>query len=62
MPAIVVHEEPPFVELSQLTIVPLYPDKVTVPELVVAQTEVLPDTEPATGIVLTVIIEGDEYA
>ena len=53
---------PPFVEDSQRTIVPILPDKVSVPLLLAAQTETLEERVPGTVAGSTVIDAGLAFA
>ncbi len=53
---------PPSVEDSQRTMVPLFPDKVSVPLLLAAQTEILEESVPGIVVGSTVIDAGLAFA
>ena len=57
-----VHVEPPSVEDSHLTIVPVFPIKVNVPVLLPLQTVVFPEMLPPTVAAFTVIVPKEEFA
>ncbi len=62
MLTIVVQVEPPFVEYSHLTTLPVWPDKVNVPLLVPEHIAVLVPTVPPTDTALMVSVAAAELA